>query len=200
MVLQSNYARRASNAENVYPSARLSSKRSSNLRSSIQNASKRRRARNTGTPAKNPRYVVEQAKKKSMTKASTAAVDLEVSVPAAPTHVETKDVEMSDMESSGSGSKAEQKTPVSLPRYLIRPDYKEVSRDIISAIDSELADVPLDYIQEGLEITGPAYVHSHLYPITPLSDNSYDLLECSKCSRVCRPHLLATLYPKSFRY
>lgn len=174
MILQLNHARRASNAENVHPSLRFSSKRSSNLRSSIQNISKRRRARTIGTPVKNPRYVVEQAKKnlkkkKNMTGNSTAAAEPEVSVPAASTNVEARDIKVLDMEAPGSGSKATQ-----IPRHLARPDYREVSRDIITAIDSELAGVPLDYIQEGLEITGPAYGYFYLYTITSLSDSIYD--------------------------
>ena len=174
MILQLNHARRASNAENVHPSPRFSSKRSSNLRSSIQNISKRRGARTIGTPAKNPRYVVEQAKKnlkkkKNMTESSAAAAEPEVSVPAASTNVEARDIEVSDMEASSSVSKATQ-----IPRHLARPDYREVSRDIITAIDSELAGVPLDYIREGLEITGPAYGYFYLYTITSLSDSIYD--------------------------
>lgn len=174
MILQLNHARRASNAENVHPSPRFSSKRSSNLRSSIQNISKRRRARTIGTPAKNPWYVVEQAKKnlkkkKNMTGNSTAAAEPEVSVPAASTNVEARDIKVLDMEAPGSGSKATQ-----IPRHLARPDYREVSRDNITAIDSELASVPLDYIREGLEITGPAYGYFYLYTITSLSDSIYD--------------------------
>ena len=173
MILQLNHARRASNAENVHPSSRFSSKRSSNLRSSIQNISKRRRARTIGTPAKNPRYVVEQAKKnlkkKNMTGNSTAAAEPEVSVPAASTNVEARDIKVPDMEAPGSGSKATQ-----IPRHLARPDYREVSRDNITAIDSELAGVPLDYIREGLEITGPAYGYFYLYTITSFSDSIYD--------------------------
>lgn len=174
MILQLNHARRASNAENVHPSPRFSSKRSSNLRSSIQNISKRRRARTIGTLAKNPRYVVEQAeknlkKKKNMTGSSTAAAEPEVSVPAASTNVEARDIKVSDMEAPGSGSKATQ-----IPRHLARPDYREVSRDIITTIDSELAGVPLDYIREGLEITGPAYGYFYLYTITSFSDSIYD--------------------------
>ena len=175
MILQLNHARRASNAENVHPSPRFSSKRSSNLRSSIQNISKRRRARTIGTPAKNPRYAVEQAKKNlkkknnNMTGNSTAAAEPEVSVPAASTNVEARDIKVSDMEAPGSGSKATQ-----IPRHLARPDYREVSRDIITAIDSELAGVPLDYIREGLEITGPAYGYFYIYTITSFSDSGYD--------------------------
>lgn len=81
-----------------------------------------------------------------------------------PPRAERHDVEMGDIEeaksggnavASGSGSTSETKTPITLPRYLARPNFKEVSRENITAIDPELADVPLDYIQEGLEITGP---------------------------------------------
>ncbi|KZP30816.1 hypothetical protein FIBSPDRAFT_850254 [Athelia psychrophila] len=47
-------------------------------------------------------------------------------------------------------------TPITLPKYLARPDYKEISLANIAALDPELKDVPLHYIQEGLETTGPA--------------------------------------------
>ena len=118
--------------------------------------------------------MVEQAKKnlkkkKNMTGNSTAAAEPEVSVPAASTNVEARDIKVPDMEAPGSRSKATQ-----IPRHLARPDYREVSRDNITAIDSELAGVPLDYIREGLEITGPAYGYFYLYTITSFSDSIYD--------------------------
>ena len=56
-------------------------------------------------------------------------------------------------EEAGSSS---QKTPITLPRWLARPDYREVRRETLVAIDPEFADVPLEYIQDGLESTGLA--------------------------------------------
>lgn len=46
-------------------------------------------------------------------------------------------------------------TPILLPRYLARPEYREISRDSLVAIDPELAQVPMRYIQEAMESTGP---------------------------------------------
>lgn len=66
----------------------------------------------------------------------------------------TPDVEMRDVDAAGPSPSA-QKPPVMLPRYLGRPKYKEISKDVLAAVDPNLANVPLDYIQEGLEITGP---------------------------------------------
>lgn len=153
MVTEGILNRRASNYENVNPSMRLNGKQpASMLNSSIQNASKRRRARATGVVVPgNPRYAAAQAKRRSMTKKSAS---VKISMRAAA----SKDVEMSEAEvASGSGA-GPAMTPITLPKYLARPDYKEISLANIIALDPELKDVPLQYIQEGLETTGPAYV------------------------------------------
>jgi hypothetical protein len=48
-----------------------------------------------------------------------------------------------------------EKTTVQLPRHLARPDYKEISRETLAAIDSELTKAPIEYIHEGLAALGP---------------------------------------------
>lgn len=154
MVTEGVLNRRASNLENVRPAARANGKRPSNLNNSIQNASKRR-ARATGSVALgNPRYAAAQAKRRSLTKKSAAAVKISLHASG------SKDVEMKDAEvapvASGSGASSTAAAPITLPKYLARPDYKEISRATIAALDPELKDVPLQYIQEGLETTGPA--------------------------------------------
>lgn len=50
------------------------------------------------------------------------------------------------------------KTTVVLPRHLPRPDFREINRDNLTAIDPELADTPIEYIQDGLEAMGPESV------------------------------------------
>lgn len=156
MVTEGILNRRASNYENVNPSMRLNGKRpASMLNSSIQNASKRRRARATGVVVPgNPRYAAAQAKRRSMTKKS-ASVKISLRA-AAPKDVEMSEAEVASGSASGSGV-GPTMTPITLPKYLARPDYKEISLANIAALDPELKDVPLHYIQEGLETTGPAY-------------------------------------------
>lgn len=146
MVFQSNYARRAPNAENVHP---RSSKRRSSLRISIQSASRRRRARTAGPTNHSPRYVAEQAMRRSMTRSPTAGVRFDVAR-------EANDVDMRDIEAAAGPTSMQKGTPITLPRYLARPDFREIKKETITAIDCEFSDIPLQYIQEGLESTGPA--------------------------------------------
>ncbi|EGO01235.1 hypothetical protein SERLA73DRAFT_167356 [Serpula lacrymans var. lacrymans S7.3] len=49
---------------------------------------------------------------------------------------------------------------VSLPRYLSRPDYRDISEDKLVALDAELAGTPLDYIHDGLEAIGPDMIRA----------------------------------------
>lgn len=158
MVTEGILNRRASNYENVNPSTRMNGKRPATiLANNIQNASKRRRARAAGVVPGNPQYAAAQAKRRSMTKKSASAVSVKISLRAAA----SKDVKISEAETGPSVSPSTAGpavTPITLPKYLIRPDYKEVSLANIVALDPDLKDVPLRYIQEGLEITGPAYV------------------------------------------
>jgi hypothetical protein len=149
MVFQSNHARRASNSENVYPSSyrRSSSKRYSSFRNGAQSPSRRRRARTTGN--NNPRSPVQRSYRRAITRTSTAAVRFDIAR-------EVTDVEVNDTETRGEAGSSSQKTPITLPRWLDRPNYKEVRRETLVAIDPEFVDVPLEYIQIGLESTGLA--------------------------------------------
>jgi len=45
-------------------------------------------------------------------------------------------------------------TSVTLPRHLPRPDFKDIDKNVLAAIDPELAEAPIEYILEGLEATG----------------------------------------------
>lgn len=149
MVFQSNHARRASNSENVHPSSyrRSSSKRYSSFRNSTQSPSRRRRARTTGN--NNPRSPAHRSARRTNTRASTAAVRFDIAR-------EVTDAEANDTEMREEAGSSSQKTPITLPRWLARPDYREVRRETLVAIDPEFADVPLEYIQDGLESTGLA--------------------------------------------
>lgn len=92
-----------------------------------------------------------------MTKSSSSATAVSLQVTAEEGDTEMKDTEMADVEASGSGSTSVQKTstPITLPRCLARPDYKEISKEVITAVDPELSSIPVQYIREGLEVTGP---------------------------------------------
>lgn len=148
MVLTANYSKRPVDAENTPPSASKNQKlRSGAAGGSVQlhaaAAARRRRARTNGLPG-SPRYKVEQAKfRRSAATATSSSVRFDIPTP---------DVEMQDAQPRSST------TSVQLPRSLVRPEYKEVSRDKIAAVDPELADTPADYIREALEDLGPQYV------------------------------------------
>lgn len=140
MVLQTtNYIRRL-DSENTPPATRLANTKSK-VRNGIQAASRRRRARATGGPH-HPRYAVEQAKQKSSTKFPPS---LNIELP----RTSGNDVEMSDSTSTISMN------TVTLPRYLSRPAFREISKETINAVAPELADTALNYIRDGLECLGP---------------------------------------------
>jgi len=82
-----------------------------------------------------------------MTRSPTEAVRFDVVK-------EANDVQMSGTDDAGPSS-VEKEIPITLPRRLARPDYRDIQMDSIVAIDPEFADIPLQYIQEGLELTGP---------------------------------------------
>ncbi|KZT28287.1 hypothetical protein NEOLEDRAFT_1058834 [Neolentinus lepideus HHB14362 ss-1] len=49
---------------------------------------------------------------------------------------------------------------ITLPRFLERPDFKEIPIQNIVDIESGLADTPIDYIRDGLEVEGPKMLHT----------------------------------------
>ncbi|KAH7928830.1 hypothetical protein BV22DRAFT_1058048 [Leucogyrophana mollusca] len=140
MVLQVSNRTRFADSENT-PPIRLPTT-TTKVRNGIQAASRRRRARVSGSY---PQYAVKLAKKQQQ-RTKTKAVS---KYP--PPSV---DVEMHDVSASGSV----QTKSVLLPRYLSRPEFREVSRETLRAVDPELTDSNThpDYIREGLEHFGPA--------------------------------------------
>lgn len=143
MVLQSNHARRSSNTENVLPNPhrRFSRAiRASTRRSSLQSAGQRRRARANGLNT--PRYAAEQANRRNKHIRTGSTV----------TDAKADDMEVEDAKIAVAGSK----TPITLPRYLVRPIPREVAKETIVAVDPEFEDVPLPYIRERLETMGHA--------------------------------------------
>lgn len=73
---------------------------------------------------------------------------------------------------------------VQLPRTLSRPQFSEVSRDLIMAVAPELANVPPEYIRRGLRAKAPqCVIHlswSRSKSLTRLHTG------CSQVSPVCR--------------
>lgn len=128
-------------SENTPPTKRVSA--------SIRDASRRRRARVvSGVPITHmSRYAYDVKHRKA--RASSRPSLLFQFAPIRD--VETKPAEaVSAAEQAGLS-----KTTVVLPRHLPRPDFREINRDTLAAIDAELADTPIEYIQDGLETLGP---------------------------------------------
>lgn len=147
MVLQANFAKRfVSNSENTPPSAKADGSR---LHATLHDAARRRRARTNGAPRAS-KYTVEQAKRRSQTKPA-APLKFKVAAPAPVVH----DVEMKDAAPMASSSTI---ADVTLPKHLGRPQFCEVSRDALIAVDPELADADLTFIREELEKLGPELV------------------------------------------
>jgi len=170
MVLQSNFAKRV-DAENTPPSQHGEKSLSSRIRSSLHDAARRRRARTNGV-TRTSKYTVEQAKRRSQSKSpATTTIRFNVTTIATPPVV---DVEMKDPGSSFATSTV----PVVLPRVLRWPEYSEISKEAIQAIDPELGDTDISYLRESLEVFGPGYELPH--SALPIVITELLFIECSK--------------------
>ena len=123
--------------------------------SSLKDASRRRRARVSGNFTTTSNFVTnkqayaQHIKQRKMKASSSKTLRFRFesfSIPA-------QDVEMKDVQPAT--RPIMEKTTVQLPRHLARPDYKEVSRETLAAIDPELSKAPIEYIQQGLTALGP---------------------------------------------
>jgi len=112
------------------------------ITSSLQDASRRRRARTSGMPSS--KYSIHQAKKKSGVKSKPVRFAVQT-IPTIP------DVEMKDASLASTSKKFE----VGFPRELTRPDFKEVSPEALTSIDPQLAELELDFLREHLDVLGP---------------------------------------------
>ncbi|KAF8653622.1 hypothetical protein AX16_003774 [Volvariella volvacea WC 439] len=162
MVVQAK--KRLLNKENTSPLAILQTNTTkslvSHLRHSLKDISHHRRLRtpNSGT-TKSPKYVAKQAKRRKAVartprtqspSLSAQSIHLTVTFHALQLNTPSREVEMKD-----TTRPAKKLVPITLPKELARPEYQEVSRDAISAIDIELANTDLEYIREKLEELGP---------------------------------------------
>ena len=123
--------------------------------SSLKDASRRRRARVAGNFTTTSNFItnkqayaqhIKQRKMKSSSSKSLRFRFESFSIP-------VQDVEMKDVQPAT--RPVMEKTTVQLPRHLARPDYKDISRETLAAIDPELAKAPIEYIQQGLAALGP---------------------------------------------
>ncbi|KAF8452639.1 hypothetical protein L210DRAFT_3468701 [Boletus edulis BED1] len=124
---------RRSDSENAPPTP---SQPKSKVRGGIQGSSRRRRARSTGSPH-HPRYAVGHAKQKA-TKQQSWLVNPSSNDAASPY-----------------ASPAVSMSAFSLPRYLSRPSFRQVTKATIASVAPELADTELGYIHQGLQCLGP---------------------------------------------
>lgn len=147
MVLQANFAKRT-DVENAPPSTHSKSL-ASRLHSSLQDASRRRRARTSGHSLTS-KYAIELAKKRTANKSKASSCYVHFKAPSVPP---SSDVKMGDATPpSFSGLR---RVPISLPRTLGRPEFKEVSSEALRTIDPTLADININHIREALEECGP---------------------------------------------
>jgi len=144
MVLQPNFARRTESENTPPTNPKLLTSR---LHTSVHDASRRRRARMSGSGiTKKQKYSIEQAKRRNETR-SKASVRFTVTT--VPT---LADVEMTEAETP---QRQPRTYPLSLPKELARPEYKEVPVESILAIDASLADTDMEHIRDSLEMLGP---------------------------------------------
>jgi hypothetical protein len=121
--------------------------------SSLKDASRRRRARVAGNFTTTSNFVTnkqayaQHLKQRKMKTTSNLRLRFKsFSLP-------LQDVEMKDVQPVT--QPIMEKTTVQLPRHLARPDYKEVSRGALAAVDPGLSKAPIEYIQQGLAALGP---------------------------------------------
>ena len=156
-------ARKASNIENAAPgSAAPAPKRPRTIVSgAVAEVSRRKRpARPSGV--RTPRYMVEQAKRRVQAQSSQPE-KLSIVVSASDADVLMRDA------AAAPSSRARR---VQIPRTLGRPDFKEVSSEVLASVDPDLAKTPADYIRDALEEIGPRYVscsHCHFLIVRELT-------------------------------
>ncbi|KAF8964763.1 hypothetical protein BDZ97DRAFT_1918722 [Flammula alnicola] len=152
MVLQNlrptNFAKDP-DTENTPPST---SSHPKGLVSRLQDASRRRRARTSGMPARNPKYHVDQAKRRSNARPKTSVRFIVTTVPT------LADVEMADAASSS--SLRPRSYPISLPKELARPEFKDISSEALLAVEPSLEETDLQFLRDSLESLGPELMQS----------------------------------------
>jgi hypothetical protein len=122
---------------------------------SLKDASRRRRARVAGNFSTTSNFVtnkqayVQHIKQRKMKPSSSKTLRFRFESFSIP----VQDVEMKDLQPAT--QQVMEKTTVQLPRHLARPDYREISRDTLAAIDPELTKTPVEYIHDGLAALGP---------------------------------------------
>ncbi|KAG5338695.1 hypothetical protein C0989_006560 [Termitomyces sp. Mn162] len=177
MILQSNFAKRnVSNVENTPPSVLP--------KSLVSRLSHRRRVRHGNLN----KYVAEQAARRSR---KQPPKQLKFNMTALP----IPNIEMSDAAPVASSSNT---VPVSLPKELARPAFKEVTREALLACSSTFTEVPAAYIRDAFEPFGPDALKSlasvRPEPVSPdrIPSEVQVRLECSSDESPLNPtHMLA---------
>ncbi|KAF9540948.1 hypothetical protein CPC08DRAFT_717218 [Agrocybe pediades] len=101
----------------------------------------------------------------------------------------------------GDSSKAsgQKMVNVSVPRVLPRPDYKEINRDVLSAIDPSCVESMVDFLRESLESIYPEFLQSLAdAKISSPKDKLLDTLPVAVTDQtlILPSHILA-IYPQS---
>lgn len=123
--------------------------------SSLKDASRRRRARVAGNFSTTSNFVtnkqayVHHIKQRKMKPSAPKTLRFRFESFSIP----VQDVEMKDIQPTTQPTM--EKTTVQLPRHLARPDYKDISRETLAALDPELTKAPIEYIHQGLAALGP---------------------------------------------
>lgn len=107
---------------------------------------RRNRARATGA-ARTPRYLAAQARRRKETKKRTPPATVRFNV----TNIPSSDVEMAD------GSSQPRTIPINFPKELSRPEYKEITREMVLAAEPTLVDPDFQYLRDSLLAISPEY-------------------------------------------
>lgn len=147
---QNARSRIASNAQNVPPRHSASRSLAHRLRNSLEAARRHSRISTQHSPSEpNPNA---RPRKSKTTRSQKAADSKSVNFEIRPIPAPFNDVEMGD------GTPSSKSRRISIPRELLRPVFEEVDYKKLIEIDEKLADVPLAFLRENLDMMSPEYV------------------------------------------
>lgn len=141
------------NAENAPPQANGSSSRpKKGLISRVyQDAAARRRTRGMGSTTRTPKYRADQAKRRADSQPRSSSVKFNVSPGITVSAIDEAAV-------ASSSSQPPKSIPISFPKELNRPMWKDVDRDVLYSMEPDLAGMDMPFILDSVAGISAEYV------------------------------------------
>lgn len=144
---QNARSRVASNSQNIPPRHSTSRSLAHRLRNSLEAARRHSRTSNHSSEPSSSRL---RKLKTTRTPKTVESKSLNFEIRPIPTPF--NDVEMGD------GTSTSKSRRISMPRELLRPVFEEVDYKKLTEIDEKLADVPIAFLRENLDMMSVEYV------------------------------------------